>query len=158
MEESIWYLELCEKIDVLTSEFTETEIKKYQINWLKKLLGKLDIFQESCSDCSELKNSVDTIFIELEQIKNESDHNTEQYFNYINNLYNHLKTQHKIVGLRHYLHLGVIAGVILGLIISLGLKDLIPGAFKYGLNACLLIGFATGVYLDKKAASENRIL
>ncbi|PKM52282.1 MAG: hypothetical protein CVV02_02650 [Firmicutes bacterium HGW-Firmicutes-7] len=158
MEHSIWYIELCDKIDALTSEFTEKETKKYQINWLKKLLDKLDYFQESCSDCVELKNSMDNLLIDLELIKNDPNHSTDQYFTSINNLYQHLKTSHKVVVSRHYVHLGIIAGVIIGLIITFVFKDLIPGTMKYGFNTSIIIGFATGFYLDKKATSEYRML
>ncbi|PKM94229.1 MAG: hypothetical protein CVU84_12265 [Firmicutes bacterium HGW-Firmicutes-1] len=158
MEQSTWYLELIDKIEAVTNGFSEKETKKYQINWLKKLLVKVDLFQSSCTECCELKTEVETLLTELSFIKTQSNHDTTQYFKIMDTIYKHLKTRHKIVEIRHYVNFGVIIGVVLGIIVSITLKNYIPGALKYGMYVSVLAGFVIGLYLDKKAVTENRVI
>lgn len=158
MEQNTWSSLQINAIEVLTQDFTSKQINKYHINWLKRLMVKADSFQSNCQTCKNLCESVEEIINQLQKIQADPNYVSPNYFNLLNNFYDHLKKEHKVVEIRHYVNRGVIVGVILGVFLSLVLKYLMPEYMQYGLYITVLSGFVIGLQLDKKAASENRVL
>lgn len=158
MENSIWYNEQISQIDSIIAAHSKAELSKFKIGWLIKLIRKVDEFQESCPTCLEFKTLVETIIVELDLLSKDPSKDKSNYAAQLSSIHTHLKTVHRVVLVRHYMHLGVIFGVILGLVITFSFMNSNSDIEKYGLWIGVIPGYLIGLYLDKKADSEGRVI
>lgn len=159
MENSIWYNEHNDHLNSIIERFSKAELTKYKIGQLFRLMRKVDEYSESCPICSELKAIIETLILELDSLHTiDSVHNIDSYNAQLLSLHKHLKTAHHVVAVKHYMHLCVILGVIVGLIVSLLFMNVSEEVEKYGFWGVILIGYLIGRQLDVKATSEGRVL
>jgi len=151
---SVWYDKIVKEINLHKDTLSKKESKKYKLDLLLRVAGRVDDFSSYCGECQVSQPEITQLTQDLGNLVQMSDkERRKSYLKTINNIVKHLQKQHKLVSEGHYIGIGMAIGVGIGTAIGAALDN--PGI---GAPIGTAIGIAIGSYLDKKAKKEGRVI
>jgi len=156
---SDWYNEIARQISVYKDSLDKKDYKKYKLDLLMRLAGRIDSFSAICGECQMFKQDISRLSQDINysmQVSGTirmSGDERKSYNRTINTITKHLQKQHKLVTEGYYTGIGSAIGTGIGVAIGAALGN--PGI---GAPIGIGIGLAIGRYLDNKAKKESRII
>ena len=155
---SDWYNRIDSEISQYLYTLSKKDAKKYKLDLLRRIAGRVDGFAGYCGECQAFKSEISGLLQELSLlIQMPSKEGAKKHTRSINNIVNHLKKVHKLVGKGHYMGIGT--GI--GMAIGAGLGRAIEAAVGFsgiGTAVGIAMGIVIGRYLDKKADREGKVI
>ena len=155
---SQWYNRIDSEISQYTISSGNREVKKYKLDRLLRVARRVDDFSQTCDECRTYQKEIEGLVQELDMLFQRPDRQQHRkYTKTVFNITEHLKKIHKLVDKGHYIGIGISIGMALGAGIgaALGAAFDNPGV---GTGVGLALGAAAGVYLDRKAREESRVI
>lgn len=150
---SKWYDGIVKEISLHKDILGKKESKKYKLDLLLRIAGRVDSFLSHCGQCQIFQQDITQLIQDLGYLAQWSKEKRKSYFKTMNSIIKHLQKQHKLVSEGHYIGIGMAIGVGIGTAIGAVLGN--PGA---GTGIGTAIGLAVGGYLEKKAKKEGRVI
>ena len=160
--QSDWHNRIAKEINLHQDRLTGKEQKKYKLDLLLRLVGRVDSFSSLCGQCQLFQQEIAQLSKDLWDLVQTSDlgylvqttkERRKSYFKTINNITKHLQKEHKLVTEGQYMGMWMAIGTGIGVAIGTALDN--PGI---GPALGIGIGIAVGKYMDKKAKGEGRII
>jgi len=151
---SDWYHRITREIGPYRDTLSRKDLKKYKIDLLLRITGRVDTFSNTCGECQLFQQEITQIAQDLGNLVQLSDRERRKsYFRTINNIVKHLQKEHKLVKKGYYLGMWIGIGMAIGggLTAALGTPPIGPGIG-------LALGVAIGSYMEKRARDEGRII
>lgn len=155
---SQWYDRIDAEIDRYRISLSEKSSRKFKLDLLLRVTGRVDQFSQTCGECETRKQEINKLVQELSLLTQTEDRQAmKTYAATINNMVEHLKKEHKLVDKGHYLSIGVSIGLAIGGGIGAALGAALdnPGI---GTGIGIALGAGIGAYLDRKARDEGRVI
>jgi hypothetical protein len=155
---SQWYNRIATEIGQYQVTLGPKGFKKYKLDLLLRVAGRVDEFSGTCGECQTLKSEIKRLTQELSLLTQmPSKQGMKNHTKAINSLVEHLKKAHKMVSKGHYMGIGISLGWVIGGAIggALGAAVDNPGI---GTAIGIALGIAVGRYLDKKAEREGKVI
>ena len=155
---SDWYHRISTEIGQHRHTLNQKEIKKYKLDLLLRVAGRVDEFSTICGECQAFQQGITGLVQELSLlVQMPTKESQKHYSKTIDGMVTHLQKVHKLVKKGHYLGMGVGIGwaVGAGLGAALGAALDNPGI---GTAVGIVLGIAGGRYLDKKAEKEGKVI
>jgi ElaB/YqjD/DUF883 family membrane-anchored ribosome-binding protein len=150
---SRWYDDIVKEISLHKDILGKKESKKYKLDLLLRIAGRVDSFLSHCGECQIFQQDITQLTQDLGYIVQASKEKRKGYFKKINNITKHLQKHHKLITEGHYTGIGIAIGVGIGAVLGAIFDN--PGI---GTGIGTAIGLAIGAYLDKKAKKEGRVI
>ena len=150
---SRWYDDTAKTINSYRDTLTEKEAKKYKLDFLLRVAGRVDQFSEECGRCQIFQQEITQLLQDLGNLSLLSKGARQSYGRAIKNMVKHLQHDHKLITAGHYVGLGTSIGTGLGVAIGAAMGN-VGGGIPIG----MAIGVAIGIYLDSKAKKEGRVI
>lgn len=154
---SDWYNRIIKEINLYKDSLSKKDAKKYKLDLLLRVAGRVEEFFSICGKCQLLQPEVTRITGELAYLiqmpKQAPKEARKSYHKTLNNIIKHLKKEHKLVTEGYYRGIGMAIGPIIATAIGAALEN--P---SIGFGVGIVIGLAVGSYLDKKAQKEGRVI
>ena len=154
---SDWYNKIAKEIESQKGRLTEKEQKKYKLDLLLRLAGRVDSLSSLCGQCQLSQQDIAQLSRGLWEVSLMSKEQHKSYSKTINNIVKHLRKEHKLVTEGQYSGMwggiGTAIGVAIGAASGAG-----AGNTAIGLPIGIGIGIAVGRYLDNKAKKEGRVI
>ncbi len=154
---SDWYNRVVKEINLHKDSLSKKDAKKYKLDLLLRVAGRVDDFFSLCGKCQLSQPEVTKLAGELGYLiqmpKQAPREARKSYHKTLNNIIKHLKKEHKLVTKGYYRGIGMTIGPIIAVAIGAALEN--PGI---GFGVGITIGLAIGSYLDKKAEKEGRVI
>ena len=152
-----WHGDTAKVINSYRDTLSKQEQKKYKLDFLLRLTGRVAEFSAYCGECQLLQQEVSTLTQNLSNLvylpKPAAKTARKSYFKAIKQITSHLQKKHKLVTEGYYKGIGMLIGGGIGTVLGAVLDNAGIGA-PSGLG----IGLAVGSYLDKKAQKEGRVI
>jgi len=149
-----WHRETSEKINSYQLSLSKKAQKKYQLDLLQRVAGRVAQFGDECGECQLFQQEITGYVNELGnmmQLPDDTRH--KQYAKRLKQTVRHLQGQHKLVSKGYYTGIWTSIGSGIGVAIGAGMDNV--GA---GIPIGISIGVAVGMVLDNKAKKENRVI
>ena len=150
---SRWYDDIVKEISLHKDILGKKESKKYKLDLLLRIAGRVDSFFPRCGECQIFQQDITQLTQDLGYLAQWSKEKRKGYFKKLNNITKHLQKHHKLVAEGHYIGIGIAIGVAIGAGIGTALGK--PGL---GPGIGIALGLAIGAYLDNKAKKEDRVI
>jgi len=154
---SRWYEDIAKIIGSYQVSLSQKEQKKYKLDWLLRLAGRVDEFSLGCGQCQVFQQEITDFARGLGNLvqmpKQVTDKENKRYKKTISTITKHLQKQHKLVTKGHYLGICMAIGSGIGVALSAGLDKA-----GVGMPIGIAIGVAIGSALDAKAKKEGRVI
>ena len=155
--QSKWYDDTVRIIGSYQVSLSQKEQKKYKLDWLLRLAGRVDEFSSGCGQCQVFQQEITEFARGLGNLvqmpKQVTDKERKRYKNILNTITRHLQKQHKLVTRGHYLGICMTIGSGVGVALSAGL-----GETALGMPVGIAMGAAIGSVLDARAKKEGRVI
>ena len=155
--QSKWYEDTAKIIGSYQVSLSQKEQKKYKLDWLLRLAGRVDEFSSGCGQCQVFQQEITEFARGLGNLvqmpKQVTDKERKRYKTMLNTITGHLQKQHKLVTKGHYAGLGMAIGSVIGVAIGAGL-----GNTNFGMPVGIGVGLAVGSALDARAKKEGRVI
>ena len=153
-EHGKWYERIEKEIASSGASLTGKERKKYKLDHLLKVAGRVEEFSPSCGECQLKQQEIEQLVQELVLLlQTPGKQALKSYRKKSDAITKHLQKVHKLVPAGYYKGIWTGTGVAIGTGASTALGNPAIGS---GLG--IAIGLAVGSYLDKKAEKEGRVL
>jgi len=150
---SRWYEDTARVINSYKDTLSQKEAKKYKLDLLLRVSGRVDQFSEECGRCQIFQQEITQLLQNLGNLSLLSKGTRQSYGRAIKNMVKHLQQDHKLITRGHYVGLGSALGTGIGVAIGAAMGN-VGGGIPIG----LAIGVAIGLYLDSKAKKEGRVI
>ena len=151
---SNWYDKVVKEINLRKDSLSKKEAKKYKLDLLLRIAGRVDHFSAECGQCQLFQQEITTLTQDLGNLVQMPDKAKRQsYLKTINNTVKHLQNHHKLITPGHNIGVWISLGTGIGVAIGAGM-----GNIAAGIPIGIAIGVAIGSYLDKKAKKEGRVI
>ena len=150
---SRWYDDIAKEIGLHQGILGKKGSKKYKLELLLKIAGRVDSFLSQCGECQIFQQDITQLIQDLGYLAQWSKDKRKSYFKKISTITKHLQKQHKLVTEGHYIGIGIGIGVAIGAGLGAALDN--PGI---GPGIGIALGLAIGAYLDNKAKKEDRVI
>ena len=151
---SNWYNRVVKEIEVYRTSLTEKEFKRYKLDLLLRIAGRVEEFYDTCGQCQLYQQEITQLVQELSMLTQmPSKEGRKSYLKKIDTITKHHQKQHKLVKKGQYVTMWSAIGTGIGATIGIALDN--PGI---GPALGIGIGLAVGSYLDRKAKQEGRLL
>jgi len=151
---SNWYDKVVKEINLHKDSLSKKEAKKYKLDLLLRVAGRVDHFSAECGQCQLFQQEITTLTQDLGNLVQMPDKAKRQsYLKTINNTVKHLQNHHKLITPGHNIGVWISLGTGIGVAIGAGM-----GNIAAGIPIGIAIGVAIGSYLDKKAKKEGRVI
>ncbi|MFC2012886.1 hypothetical protein ACFLUE_01210 [Chloroflexota bacterium] len=151
---SNWYNNIAKEINLYQDTLDKKVSKKYKLDLLLRIAGRVDGFSGACGDCQLAQQDITTLTKDLSYLLQMPNKNTRKsYFKTIDNIVKHLKKQHKLVTKGQYIGIYLAISVGIGAALGVALDNA-------GIGPAIgtAIGLTIGSYMDKKAEKEGRVI
>jgi hypothetical protein len=148
-----WLEETNEKIEKYKKSFTKSESRKYRLEFLERVVKRVNEFSATCGECYQHKGEITTLLNNLEGLIQLSPMATKDYRNKINKIVGHLRKEHKLIPAGTFTAIGNGVGVALGTSLGLATDNLAAG-----IGAGAGIGVAVGAALEAKAKKDGKTI
>ena len=151
---SRWHEDTTKLINSHKDSLDKKEIKKYKLDLLLRIAGRLAEFSPECGQCQIFQQEITTFVQELSYlIQSPQKEGRKRYFRTINRIIKHFQHEHKLVKSGQYVGLWMAIGSGIGVAIGTGMGNL--GA---GMPIGITIGTGIGMMLDARAKKEGRVI
>ena len=154
---SRWYEDIAKEIGRLKDWLSQKDYKKYKLDLLLRIAGRVDVFSAACSECQAFQPEIKRLVQDLNNFaqlpKQVAKEERKRYFRQISDMVKHLQKQHKLVTEGYYMGIGIAIGMAVSAGIGTALGN--PGA---GTGIGIALGLVIGKYLDNKAKKEGRVI
>ena len=149
-----WYNRVAREIGIFQGSLNKKEAKKYKLDFLLKIAGRVDEFSGTCGECQLFQQDISQLIQDLSLlIQMPSKEGLKKYRRSTGSITKHLQKVHKLVTKGYYVGICMAIGTGIGVALNAALD--IPGI---GPALGIGIGLAVGSYLDRKAKQEGRVL
>ena len=151
---SAWYDKITREISPYRDTLSRSEVKKYKLDLLMRLVKRVDSFSAMCGQCQLFQPEITGLaqnLGNLVQIANREE--SKSYFKAIDNIVKHLQTEHKLVNEGQYFGLWMTVGTGAGTALGIALGNTAIGA-----AIGIILGLAIGAYMDRKAKAEGKVI
>jgi len=152
---SEWYTRTAKSINFQKDVLSKRDYKKYKMDLLLRIAGRVDDFSSYCGECQAFKGEITGLIEELGNLVQLSDtkERRKSYNKSINDMVKHLQKTHKLVSAGQSVGIWMAIGTGVGVAIGIALDNAgIGPALGIG------IGLAVGSYMDKKAKEEGKVI
>ena len=151
---STWYNKVSSEISPYQYSLSKKDLKKYKLDLLLRVAGKVDGFSATCQECQAFQKEITQLAQEASNLIQLPDKDKlKSHFRTIANIVKHLQKTHKLISQGQYLGIGLTIGTGVGM--ALGN---VMGSTTLGIAIGIVLGLAVGAYLDRKAKAEGRII
>ena len=151
---SDWYNRTAAEINQHRDTSDKKVSKKYKLDLLLRVAGRVDDFASYCGECQMFQQEVTSLAQELGNLMQlPGKERRKNHIKQIDNIVKHLKKEHKLITEGYYRGMGMIMGPAMGTGIGAGL-----GNISIGIGIGMAIGIIIGNYLDKKAEKEGKVI
>ena len=154
---SRWYQDIEREIGRHKDWLSQKDYKKYKLDLLLRIAGRVDTFSAACSECQAFQPEIKRLVQDLNNFaqlpKQVAKEERKSYFRRVNDFVKHLQKQHKLVTEGYYMGIGIAIGLAVSAGIGTALGN--PGV---GTGIGIALGLAIGKYLDNKAKKEGRVI
>ena len=151
--QSNWYNHINEEINLQKDLLTKKDYKKYKLDLLLRLAGRVDSFSAICGQCQTFQLEITQLTEVLRNLYLMSKEKRKSYFKTISIITKHLQKEHKLVTEGYYVGIAMAIGTGIGVAIGAALKNA-----GIGPGIGIALGLIVGSYLDKKAKKEGRVI
>ena len=149
-----WHEDTAKVINSYKDSLSKKEAKKYKLDLLLRIAGRVDHFSAECGQCQLFQQEITTLTQDLGNLVQMHDKAKRQsYLKKINNTVKHLQNHHKLITPGHNIGVWISLGTGIGVAIGAGM-----GNIAAGVPIGIAIGVVVGSYLDKKAKKEGRVI
>ncbi|MFC1982814.1 hypothetical protein ACFLV5_03415 [Chloroflexota bacterium] len=150
-----WYNRTAKAIDFQKDALSKRAYKKYKLDLLLRIAGRVDDFSSYCGECQAFKGEITGLIEELGNLVQLSDtkERRRSYNKTISGMVKHLQKTHKLVSAGQNVGIWMAIGTGIGVAIGTALDNSGVGP-ALGIG----IGLAIGSYLDKKAKEEGKVI
>ena len=141
-------------IDSIAEKFQAKEVKKLELEKLKKVADKMTDYKSSCSTCSALLDELKEHLHHLLKQHSHSKSDMAAHKKGSMKLLEHLRTEHGIIEKGYYTSLYMSLGIAIGLPFGLLLFDNVALGLPIGLS----IGLAIGTGADHEKEKKGQVL
>jgi len=151
---SEWYNRTATEINLYQDTLNKKASKKYKLDLLLRVAGRVDEFASYCGECQMFQQEVTSLAQDLGNlIQLPGNERRKSHIKQIDNIVKHLKKEHKLISEGYYRGMGMIMGPAMGTGIGAALDNI-----SIGIGIGMAIGIIIGNYLDKKAEKEGRVI
>ena len=150
---SDWYNKVVKEVNSYKDRLNQKEQKKYKLDLLTRLAGRVDEFSTICGECQYSQQEIAQLTKDLGDLVQTSKEKRKSYSKRINSITKHLQKEHKLVTEGQYMGMWGGIGTAIGVGIGAGADNV-----GIGLPIGIAIGVAVGKYLDNKAKKEGRVI
>jgi len=151
---SKWYDRTAAEINIYKDTADKKVSKKYKLDLLLRVAGRVDDFAPYCGECQMFQQEVTSLAQDLGNLMQlPGKERRKSHIKKIDDIVKHLKKEHKLVTEGYYRGMGMIIGPAISTGIGVAFENL-----SIGVAAGIAIGLAIGSYLDKKAEKEGRVI
>lgn len=151
---SAWYNRVVRELSPYKDRLTKKDYKRYKIDLLVRLAGRVDAFSSYCGECQTFQGEITRLVQELILlIQMPNRQSRRSYIKAIGNMTRHFRKTHKLVPEGYYMGIGIAIGMAISTAIGTALDNL---GIATGIGFAL--GLAIGSYLDKKAKQEGKVI
>jgi len=150
---SDWYNRVAREIDSHRGRLSQQEQKKYKLDYLLRLAGRVDEFYPMCGKCQIIQQDITQLSRDLWDIALMPKGWHKGYSKKLNSITSHLQKEHKLVTQGQYAGMWIGIGLAIGAGISAA-----AGMEGGGVAIGIAIGTAVGFALDRKAKREGRVI
>ncbi len=158
-----WIKKIENQIEIEKTKIHKRDVKFYQTDQLIRIAKRLNDNEDSCKECKSLKSNIEDISTNLSAYINSIPTGRRELEKKQDEIVKHLKGQHQIYPVYYfvslYTFLGMAAGTLLGLLISLFFsQDIFIYILIGGWFAGLAAGYFVGNKKDWQVRREHRLL
>lgn len=154
---SKWYEDTAKIIGSYQASLSQKEQKKYQLDLLLRLTGRVDEFSSGCGQCQVFQQEITEFTRGLGNLvqmpKQVTDKESKRNKQMLKTITKHLQKQHKLVTKGYYMGIctaiSSVAGIVLGAVLD---------GIAFGMPIGIAIGAAVGTILDARAKKEGRVI
>ncbi len=153
---SEWYNKITKEIASHKDRLTEKEQKKYKLDLVLRVAGRVDSLSSICGQCQLFQQEISQLSRDLWETSLMTKDQQKNFPKKINSIVKHLQKEHKLVTKGHYSRMGVGIGFAIGVAIGATIGARVDNTgigFPIG-----IAGILVGRYLDNKAKKEGRII
>jgi hypothetical protein len=159
-KDDLWYRKLTRDIEQHRADFTDKQLRAYQIDLMLRIAQRVKEASDACETCRNFQRALSRLeeeFSELPDSKAQRHYQKQQ----LRLMAEHFVKAHRLAPAQYYIHLyanyGFIVGLLLGIIV--GLLMLNNGLYlPLGAVAGLILGVALGSSVDARVKREQRML
>lgn len=157
LSQSKWMEDIGTRIETLKNSLTPKEYKKFKLDYLLRLAGKVAEFSEICPECQPYRADISGLLDVPVNAALMNRDDRKQYSRKMNEISKHLKKTHKLVSAGQYVSIlsgiGWAMGTALGAALdSFGIET------SAGMFIGIALGYGVGFLLDRKAKKEGRVI
>jgi hypothetical protein len=161
-----WYEGIAKEISELEDRLKPLDQRRYKLTLLLRVAKRIDGFSLDCEECQGLKSQITGLSKNLTYSPQMTGKEYGSHLTTIKNINSHLKQKHKLVDERQYIKRFVSIGVAFGLslviigyiLLNFGITILVLSITLPALITRVLIGYAIGYFLDKRAKRQDRVI
>ena len=159
-KDDLWYRKLVKDVEAHRSDFTEKQLRKYQVDFMLRIALRVKEASDGCATCRGFQHTLTRMeeeFPELPGSKAQRHYQNEQ----LRLMAEHFVKAHRLVPLQYYARFYANYGLIAGLLIGMGVGFLALNNGIYlpiGAVLGLVMGIAYGSAEDAKAKRERRLI
>jgi len=150
---SRWHDDTAKVINSFKETFSKKEAKKYKLDLLLRVAGRVADFSAECGRCQIFQQDITQLIQDLGNVSLLAKEARRGYGRTIKNIVKHLQHEHKLVTRGQNVGLWISIGTGIGVAIGAGM-DSVGGGIPIG----IAIGVVIGGYLDSKAKKEGRVI
>jgi uncharacterized membrane protein YccC len=138
-------------LEQLKNELSEKNAKRLNINFLERLIKRLESFSDNCMECKEYLEALDTHINDLRDKQNQLDaQDMKEHRQMVALISSHLEKDHKLLTEGYYTGIYMSMGTCFGLLFGLVIFDDMALWLSIGLCLGLVIGSVKDADAKKK--------
>ena len=141
------------KMGKLRSELNQKQIKRLKLDLLKRIIERLDDYDETCDICKEHLETIDDMISHDRVFKIFETGSFKEYDSQINNIIKHLEKQHKLIPNGYYMNQYMVLGMIFGTALGTVFNNI-----GLGISLGMCIGIVLGSSLDANAKKKGNVI
>ena len=147
------YDDIVNEIDKHKGRFTKKDYKKYKLDFLLRVAGRVAVSSVDCLECQNFQMEIKKLAENLGNLIQSSKEVRKSYFKTIDNVTKHLQEHHKLILEEENLGIWIAIGVTIGIVLGSSLDNIGPGI---AIGAA--VGAAIGANLDEKAKKDGKVI
>jgi hypothetical protein len=161
-----WYEGISRGIGALKARLSPADRRRYKLSLFRRAAGRVAGFAADCEECRSLKSQINRLSEGLIHSPQMTPTEYRNYLTALKNIIKHLKQRHGLVVEKQYIKRFVSIGAAFGLslvmsgyvLLSFGITVLVLSITLPALIIRVLLGYAVGYLLDRRAKKQGRVI